>query len=414
MFRLTAVSALPAALFLCAPASAEGFVTGRVTDTEGTPVAGASIQFFDEDNPRDVFGDTTAGDGGYSVVLPLPTSVEAGAVPAHFQLFPNYPNPFNSTTLIPYSLAEPGHVELAVYNLLGHRVRTLEDSYRSAGEHAAAWDGRGENGMGVSAGMYLYRLQSGGMTAAGKMTLIDGASDRAVRGPSGKSAQVARPAQNRRYTVRIAGEGIREYWQFDTAIPEGGVLDFTVERRGDPPPPATSPEQLMENLALAMNGRDGALYETLLDGNFWFTESNCVGELVFANGREEELEILAGTRDGSHKGIFDVFPTFEFEFGLLERSLELGRDYPEAFEGDPDGHPDEDWEAFRGRVEILLLISDDEGFRVDQIMTFKLREGDDGIWRLVRWIDDPLGGDCGAGKILEVDTWGRIKVRFLR
>ena len=47
-------------------------------------------------------------------------------------------------------------------------------------------------------------------------------------------------------------------------------------------------------------------------------------------------------------------------------------------------------------------------------MTFKLREGDDGTWRMVRWIDDPLGGDCGAGKILEEDTWGRIKVRFLR
>ena len=105
MFRLIAVSALPAALFLCAPASAEGFVTGRVTDTEGTPVAGASIQFFDEDNPRDVFGDTTAGDGSYSVVLPLPTSVEAGAVRA-FPALPELPQPLQLHH--PHPL-QPGH-----------------------------------------------------------------------------------------------------------------------------------------------------------------------------------------------------------------------------------------------------------------------------------------------------------------
>ena len=316
MIRLIAVSALPAALFLFTPATAEGFVTRRVTDTEGARVAGASIRFIDEEHPERVFGDTTAGNGSYSVVLSLPTAVEAGAVPGHFQLFPNYPNPFNSSTLIPYSLAEPGHVELAVYNLLGRRIRTLEDSHRPAGEFAAAWDGNDEKGMGVSAGVYLYRLQSGEMTAAGKMTLIDGAGDGAVGSPRGKSAQVAGPAQNRRYTVRIAGEDIREYWQYDTAIPEGGVLDFTVERLGDTAPSATTPEQLMDNLTRA------------------------------------------------------------------------------------------------GHVEILLLISDDEGYRVDQIMTFKLREGDDGIWRMVRWIDDPLVGDCSAGKILEAASWGRIKAAF--
>lgn len=413
MPRLIAISALPAALFLCSQASAEGFVTGRVTDTEEAPVAGASIRFIDEDNPQDAFGDTTAGDGSYSVLLSLPTSIETGAVPGGFQLFPNYPNPFNSSTLIPYSLAEPGHIELTVYNLLGQRVRTLEDSHLPAGGHAAAWDGRGDNGNWVSAGVYLYRLQLEGQAAAGKMTLIDGASGRASRARGGKSAEVTGPAQDRRYTVHIRGIDIEEYWQFDTAIPEGGVLDFTVVRLEDPASPATTPEQLMENLSRAMNGRNEALYESLLDEDFWFSESDCLGNLVFANGREEELEILTGTRDGGRQGMFDFFRTIWFEFQLIERSVELGGDYPGAFEGDPDGHPDEDWEAFRGRVEILLLRSDDDGFRVDQIMTFKLREGDDGIWRLVRWIADPLVGDCGAGKVLEKDSWGRIKATFI-
>ena len=108
------------------------------------------------------------------------------------------------------------------------------------------------------------------------------------------------------------------------------------------------------------------------------------------------------------------FGVFEFRFQLLEHRVELARDYPETFEGDPDGHPDEDWKAFRGRVRMLMLRSDDDSFRVDQIMTLKLREGDDGIWRMVRWIDDPVGGNCKAGKVLEEDTWGRIKFSFSR
>ena len=159
---------------------------------------------------------------------------------------------------------------------------------------------------------------------------------------------------------------------------------------------ATEPEIVMDNLERAFNERDKDLYETLLDERYLFTEDDCLGNLVFENGREEELEIM-GTRDGSTRGIFDVFRTVTWKFQLIERKTELGRDHPMAFEGDPDGHPDEDWEVFRGKVEILLLKTDDDGFRVDQTMTFKLREGDDGIWRIVRWIDDPLvGDDCGG------------------
>ena len=78
---------------------------------------------------------------------------------------------------------------------------------------------------------------------------------------------------------------------------------------------------------------------------------------------------------------------------------------------DPDGHPDEDWEVFSGRVQMLMLDENGDGYRVEQVMTFKLRLDEKGLWRMVRWIDDPLNGPCGgAGKILvEEDSWGRIK-----
>ena len=118
-----------------------------------------------------------------------------------------------------------------------------------------------------------------------------------------------------------------------------------------PAPPADRPEILMDNLNKAMNERDKDLYETLIDDRFWFTETDCAGELVWFNGKEEELEFIGGSRDGSQPGLFDIYRNFEFEFELISRSVELGAEYPKAHEDDPDGHPDEDWEVFRGRVK---------------------------------------------------------------
>jgi hypothetical protein len=177
-----------------------------------------------------------------------------------------------------------------------------------------------------------------------------------------------------------------------------------------PAPDATTPEILMDNLHRAMRERDKDLYETLLDPDFWFTETDCQGDLILANGLEEEIAFMGGSRDGSQQGIFDVFRTFEFDFTLIRRSIELGTDYPEAYEGDPDGHPDEDWEIFRGRVEMLLLESSNEGFRVNQDMTFKLRSTDEGVWKIIRWVDDPLAGDCNTEKpVADFASWGGLK-----
>ena len=185
-----------------------------------------------------------------------------------------------------------------------------------------------------------------------------------------------------------------------------------------PAPPATTPEQLMDNLARAMRDRDIDLYETLIDEDFWFTEFECSGDLSFANGREEELEIMGGSRDGTTAGVFDVFRTFEYEFTLIRRFTELGSEFPDAFEGDPDGHPDEDWEVFRGRVFMLLLENAVDGFRVEQNMNFKLHQTEEGLWTMIRWDNDPLVGDCsneggeeGAGKAGAARPlpWGTLK-----
>ncbi len=178
-----------------------------------------------------------------------------------------------------------------------------------------------------------------------------------------------------------------------------------------PAPDATTPEILMDNLRRAMRDRDKDLYESVLDPSFWFTETDCTGDLVLANGFEQEIEFLGGSRDGSGEGIFDIFREFEYDFQLIQEYIELGPDYPEAFEGDPDGHPEEDWQVFRGRVQMLMLDENGDGFRVDQIMTYKLRLADNGLWKIVRWIDDPLSGDCGAGKLItKRRNWSYAKI----
>ncbi len=168
----------------------------------------------------------------------------------------------------------------------------------------------------------------------------------------------------------------------------------------------------MENLELALEKRDPDLYENLLDDGFWFTEVDCQGELLYWNDRQDELAVMAGDGDDSRRTIFDVFRTIEFYLVAEDRYDELGADAPVAFEGDIDGHPEEDWHVYRGRVEMLLLHKPDEGFFVDQVMTFKLRQDEAGTWRIRRWADDPLSRDCSESSgepAVTTESWGRIK-----
>lgn len=185
-----------------------------------------------------------------------------------------------------------------------------------------------------------------------------------------------------------------------------------IEPPAPPAPPATTPEQLMDNLDRAMSTRDKDLYESLLDKDFLFTEPDCLGEIVYFNNLEKELEMMGGSRDGSQLGIFDVFRDFTFDFELTRRSQELGSEHPESFPGDPNGHPDEDWEVFYGRVQMLMLDENGDGYRVDQFMTYKLRlDPGDGLWKIVRWENDALAGDCGGAskRLANALSWAALK-----
>lgn len=76
-----------------------------------------------------------------------------------FQLDRNYPNPFNPSTIIKYSVLYPSTIRLEVYNILGQRVKTLvADEYKPNGFYSVSWDGQDEHNVKAASGIYFYRL----------------------------------------------------------------------------------------------------------------------------------------------------------------------------------------------------------------------------------------------------------------
>jgi surface protein len=92
---------------------------------------------------------------------------EKADLPAEFTLYQNYPNPFNPTTTIRFGLPESADVSLEVYTVLGQKVMTLVNENRSAGWHTVSF-----NGGGLSSGVYVYRIQAGGMVQTRKLLLM--------------------------------------------------------------------------------------------------------------------------------------------------------------------------------------------------------------------------------------------------
>ncbi|MCF7811979.1 S8 family peptidase [bacterium] len=79
-------------------------------------------------------------------------------VPGTFELEGNYPNPFNSETIINYSITKTGAVSIVVYDVQGRKIRELTSGQQIEGKHHVVWDGCNTNGQPVSSGIYLYRI----------------------------------------------------------------------------------------------------------------------------------------------------------------------------------------------------------------------------------------------------------------
>ena len=101
----------------------------------------------------------------------------ASLLPEKTALLPNYPNPFNPETWIPYDLAKPADATVHIYAAGGTLVRTLALGHQVAGiyqsrSRAAYWDGKNEVGESVASGIYFYTLTAGDFMGTGKMLVV--------------------------------------------------------------------------------------------------------------------------------------------------------------------------------------------------------------------------------------------------
>ena len=103
--------------------------------------------------------------------------LDSDPLPSRFELYQNWPNPFNPFTNIEFYLegdAANGaeHVQLSVFNILGQMIRTLVDQPLPPGVHQYVWDGTDDSGERMASGVYLYRLLVGMDSQAKKMILV--------------------------------------------------------------------------------------------------------------------------------------------------------------------------------------------------------------------------------------------------
>ena len=156
-----------------------GYVNG------GSQIGTDSIGFLDPGETKNfsITGDWTH-DGSTSqecfviyFYQKVPGAPSAQPLPAKTVLLPNFPNPFNPETWVPYQLAKPAEVTLTIYNMRGVVVRQLKLGHKAAGVYtsrsrAIHWDGRNMFGEKVATGVYFYTLTAGDFAATRKMLIM--------------------------------------------------------------------------------------------------------------------------------------------------------------------------------------------------------------------------------------------------
>lgn len=139
--------------------------TGRQAGQTPLGIAAADVR----DAANQSISVTTAGS---VVTVTGTTGIGQGEeLPLQFGLGQNFPNPCNPSTVIPYALAQTGHVTVAIVSVLGEHVATLVDEVQSAGHHAVRWEPFRGSGR-LASGTYLCLLRAGDIHATVKILVL--------------------------------------------------------------------------------------------------------------------------------------------------------------------------------------------------------------------------------------------------
>ena len=115
------------------------------------------------------FGYSSISLFSFDIVLTVPNQKNS---PLTFELYHNFPNPFNPTTTIKYDLPKTGNVILKIYNVIGQEIVKLVNETQTAGKKSIVWNGRDKFGKQLSSGVYIYRLEAGDYIKSRKMVLL--------------------------------------------------------------------------------------------------------------------------------------------------------------------------------------------------------------------------------------------------
>ncbi len=132
-------------------ASAAGFVSQTVENVHVNQNLTTTVNFV-----------LTTGSPNEDPIVPVSETVLKG----------NYPNPFNPSTTIAYSVKEPGAVWIGIYNVKGQLIRTLVNDTRATGHYTMDFDGRDDNGRSISSGIYFLKMRSGAYQSTRKMMMM--------------------------------------------------------------------------------------------------------------------------------------------------------------------------------------------------------------------------------------------------
>ena len=102
----------------------------------------------------------------------LQLNIDQSNILSEYVLYHAYPNPFNPTTNFRYDLLKPSHVKLTIHDVLGREIKLLVNKRQLSGSKIIQWDATNARGDAVSAGVYFYALEVGGLTDVGKILLL--------------------------------------------------------------------------------------------------------------------------------------------------------------------------------------------------------------------------------------------------
>jgi len=154
--------------------SAQTFTVDGTISVATTTVQNASVTFIDMSDTTKKFSALTDSSGKYQVDIITSLHHSRNNLPTKFELDQNYPNPFSTTTSIPYKLNQQADVQVTIYDVVGRTVRKFTVTEQAVGKHNIIWDGVNSFGQRSAAGIYFYQFKVAGENRIKKMILCAG------------------------------------------------------------------------------------------------------------------------------------------------------------------------------------------------------------------------------------------------